>query len=66
MIDRAHPNAARGYAEARVLDSLEFLNTGQRGVGEPNRSCMHDFFLLTPVGGHILGHILEDVNTGSG
>ena len=28
MIDRGHLNAASGYAEGRVLDSLEFLNKG--------------------------------------
>ena len=25
VIDRGHANAARGYAEGRVLDNLEFL-----------------------------------------
>ena len=28
VIDRGHPNAAGGYADGRVLDSLEFLNKG--------------------------------------
>ena len=26
VIDRGHLNAAGGYAEGRILDSLEFLN----------------------------------------
>ena len=28
VIDRAHPKAAGGYTEGRVLDSLDFLNKG--------------------------------------
>ena len=36
VIDRGHLNAAGGYAEGRVLDILEFLNKGWRGVWEPN------------------------------
>ena len=28
VIDRGHPNEAGGYAEGRVLDSLELLNMG--------------------------------------
>ena len=28
VIYRCHPNAAGGYVERRVLDSLEFLNKG--------------------------------------
>ena len=30
LIDRGHPNATGSYAEGRVLDSLEFLNKGNR------------------------------------
>ena len=42
-IDRGHLNkAAGGYAEVRVLDSLEFLNKGWCGVDEPNGSCMYE------------------------
>ena len=29
VIDRCHPNAAGGYAEGKVSDSLEFLNKGR-------------------------------------
>ena len=28
LVNRGHFNAAGGYAEGRVLDSLEFLNRG--------------------------------------
>ena len=74
MIDRGHLNTAGGYAEGRVLDSLEFLDKGWRGVGEPNGSCIHEkeldkglisdkngFLLLSPVG---TCRGLEDVNAG--
>jgi len=59
VIDRNHPNAAGDYAKRTVLNSLQFLNMGWRGVGEPNGSCIHEkgqigdkygFLLLTPVG----------------
>ena len=36
VIDRSHLNAAGGYAEGKVLDSLEFLNKGWRGIRLPN------------------------------
>ena len=74
VMDRGHSNAADGYAEGRVLNSLEFLNRGWWGTGEPNGSCiyekeldkehigdMYGFFMLTPVG---TGKALEDVDTG--
>jgi len=38
VIDRGHLNTAGGYAKGRVLDSLEFLDMGWRGVVEPNES----------------------------
>ena len=63
VIDRGHLNRAGGYAEGRDLDSIEFLNKGWRGIGEPNGSCIHEkgpdkrligdkygLLLLTPVG----------------
>ena len=77
-IDISYFNAASGYvnAEGRVLDNLEFLNWGWRGVGEPNGSCIHEkrpdkghigdkcgFLLLTPVG---TSRGLEDFDTGQG
>ena len=74
VIDRGYLNAAGGYAEGWVLDSLEFLNNGQWGVGEPNGSCIHEkgsdkehigdrsgFLLLTPVS---TSKGLDDVDTG--
>ena len=76
MTDRGHLNTASGYAEDRVLESLEFLNKGCWGVGEPNGSCIHEkgpdngdigenygFLLLTPVGTS-MG--LNDIDTGWG
>ena len=63
VMDRGHLNTAGGYAEGRVLNSLEFLDKGWLGVRESNWSCMHEkgpdkgfigdeygFLLLTPVG----------------
>ena len=41
VIDRGPLNTAGGYAEGRVLDSLEFLD-----VGEPNGSCIHEKGLI--------------------
>ena len=41
VINKQHFNAAGGYAEGRVLDSLKFMNMGQSVVGEPNGSCIH-------------------------
>ena len=70
MIDRGHLNAAGGYADGRVLDSLEFLNKGRLCVGEPNGSCISEkgligykygFLLLTSVG---TSKNFEDVDTG--
>ena len=56
------------------MDSLEFLNKGRWGIGEPSGSCIHEkgpdkknigdkygYLLLTPVG---TSKGLEDVDTG--
>ena len=69
MIDRGHLDAAGGYAEGKVLDKLEYMKKGWRGVEEPNASCIlkkghideSGFLLLTPVGS---SKDLEDVDTG--
>ena len=74
VIGRGHLIAVGGYAEVSVLENLEFLNKRRWGVGEPNRSCMHEkgpdkgnvgdkygFLLLTPVD---TSKGLEDVDTG--
>ena len=76
VIDTGNPDAAGGYKEDRVLDSLEVLNKGGWAVGEPNRNCIHEkgpykghivdkcgFHLLTPVG---TSKGLEDIDTGWG
>ena len=74
MIDKGHLNAAGGYVEGRVLDSLEFLKQGLGGARKLNGSGIHakgydkeligdkdGFLLLTPVG---TSKGLEDVDTG--
>jgi len=76
VINRDHLNASGGYADGRILESIEFLDKGWRGVGEPNGNCMHEkgpakghicdkygVLLPTPVG---TSKSLEDVDTGSG
>ena len=46
-----HLNTAGGYAQGRVLDSLNFLNQEWWGVRESNGSCIHTNWLqLVPVG----------------
>ena len=50
VIDRVHLNAAGGYAEGKVLDSLEFLKKGWWGVEKPNGSFIHE---KGPDKGHI-------------
>ena len=74
MIDRGQLNTTGGYAEDRVLDSLEFLNKEWWGAAEPNGNCTHEkgpdkgligdkygFLLLIPVG---TSKGLEDVDKG--
>ena len=74
LIDRGHPNAAGGYVDDRVLDSLGFLNKRWWGIGEPDGSCIHEkerdkgllgdkygFLLLTTVD---TSKALKDVDTG--
>ena len=36
MVNGTHLHAAGGYAEGRILDTLEFLNGGGGRVGEPD------------------------------
>ena len=55
VIDGGHLNAAGGYAEGRVLDSLEFLNQGWSGVSEPNWSCIHENYRIRDV--HMKGMV---------
>ena len=42
VIDGDYLNTVGGYAEVRVLDSLEFLNIGMVRCWEPNGSCIHE------------------------